>query len=653
MDAFRDHGQSAAEPRGGRRPRRSRSWRRSDAPASRSTRSPPLVEDGVQLFADAADKLLGAVAEQARHRCSATAQPRRSHKLPLELETAVSAALEDWRTRREGTAAVGGRRGAVDRHRRGEMARLARRRRRAARRDRDQLRSFADEYRGGGLFATCSCSAWADRASAPRCWRETFGAQPGIPGSRSSTRPIRRRSGRIESKIDPARTLFIVSSKSGQHARAQYPEAVFLRARDAGGRRRAGRVAHFVAITDPGSSLENVAEREGFRARLHSAQPTIGGRYSVLSDFGMVPAALIGIDVARLLGATDEMVRSCGAERAAGRESGRAARRVLGVPRRQGRDKVTIVASPGIADLGAWLEQLIAESTGKHGKGIIPVDAEPLGAPGRVRRRPPVRLSAARIERDPQQDEAVAALEQAGQPVVRIALADRITSARSSSAGRSRPRSPARSSDQSVRPARRRGEQGQDARADRRLREERRAAARSAVLRGRRHHAVRRPGERGRSAQRPATLVATTSKRTSARCRRATMSRCSPMSTRNERHQRRIAGRCAERSATATRVATCVGLRPALPAFDRARPTRAGRTAASSCRSPATTPTICRCPARSTRSASSRRRRRAATSRCWPSAAGVSCACISVPMSQAGLTTPRRAPSQALAWQPN
>jgi hypothetical protein len=153
--------------------------------------------------------------------------------------------------------------------------------------------------------------------------------------------------------------------------------------------------------------------------------PSIGGRYSVLSDFGLVPAAAMGLDIGRLLAAADVMVRACGADVPIADNPGVALGTVLGVLGKSGRDKVTIVASPGIADFGAWLEQLLAESTGKHGKGLIPVDAEPLGPPhvyGVDRLFVYVRLSS---EADAKQDDAVAAIEQAGHPVVRIAVTDR------------------------------------------------------------------------------------------------------------------------------------------------------------------------------------------------------------------------------------
>jgi transaldolase/glucose-6-phosphate isomerase len=179
-----------------------------------------------------------------------------------------------------------------------------------------------------------------------------------------------------------------------------------------------------VAITDPGSSLQQIAEDSGFR-RVFLGWPTIGGRFSALSEFGLVPAAIMGVDVAKLLDRTDEMVCACTASVATEENPAVTLGTILGIAARQfGRDKVTIVASPRIAGLGAWVEQLLAESTGKDGRGLIPVDGESLGTPdvyGADRVFVYLRLLS---EPDAEQDASIAALEQAGQPVVRIALDD-------------------------------------------------------------------------------------------------------------------------------------------------------------------------------------------------------------------------------------
>jgi transaldolase/glucose-6-phosphate isomerase len=178
---------------------------------------------------------------------------------------------------------------------------------------------------------------------------------------------------------------------------------------------------HFVAVTDPGSHMQKVAEEGKFR-RIFYGDPGIGGRYSVLSNFGLVPAAAIGIDVPEFLRSAQRMVRSCAAGVPPAENPGVHLGAVMGAAGLKGHDKVTIVASPGIADLGAWLEQLIAESTGKIGRGLIPIDGEIPGAPavyGKDRLFAYLRLDDAP---DAGQDAAIAALEKAGHPVVRATL---------------------------------------------------------------------------------------------------------------------------------------------------------------------------------------------------------------------------------------
>jgi transaldolase/glucose-6-phosphate isomerase len=231
-----------------------------------------------------------------------------------------------------------------------------------------------------------------------------------------STDPAQVRT--AESKSDPARTLFIVSSKSGSTLEPNVLRDYFFdRVKAAVGANAA--CSHFVAITDPGSSLEKEAKRDRFRHIFHG-KPSIGGRYSVLSDFGLVPAAVMGLDLQRLLDTTAKMVRSCGQHVPPVENPGVVLGAILGNAAKAGRDKVTIVASKAIADFGAWLEQLLAESTGKHGKGLVPVDAEPLGDTsvyGQDRVFAYLRLAS---KPDPKQDEAIQAIEAAGHPVVRI-----------------------------------------------------------------------------------------------------------------------------------------------------------------------------------------------------------------------------------------
>ena len=179
----------------------------------------------------------------------------------------------------------------------------------------------------------------------------------------------------------------------------------------------------FVAITDPGSKMQQVAVADKFR-EIFFGVPSIGGRYSALSNFGMVPAAIMGLDVEKFLKTAQEMVFACGVTSVAHENPGVVLGTILGVAANHGRDKLTIIASPGIYDLGAWLEQLIAESTGKMGKGIIPVDRERLARPsayGSDRVFAYLRLAS---KPNKAQDAAVMALEKAGHPVVSISVSD-------------------------------------------------------------------------------------------------------------------------------------------------------------------------------------------------------------------------------------
>ncbi|MGB7131383.1 MAG: transaldolase, partial [Candidatus Sulfotelmatobacter sp.] len=216
--------------------------------------------------------------------------------------------------------------------------------------------------------------------------------------------------------------LFIASSKSGSTLEPNiFKQYFFERTKEAVGADKAG--SHFMAITDPGSHMQKVAEADRFR-HVFFGRPSIGGRYSALSNFGMVPAAVIGIDVKKFLDRTQEMVRACGPEPSVEENPGAMLGIILGTAATAGRDKVTIVTSHDIADLGAWLEQLLAESTGKVGKGIIPVDREELGAPevyGHDRVFAYVHTEHAT---DVGVEAKISALEKAGHPVVRISMAD-------------------------------------------------------------------------------------------------------------------------------------------------------------------------------------------------------------------------------------
>ena len=283
----------------------------------------------------------------------------------------------------------------------------------------DQLRRVAEDVKRE-RFTHALLLGMGGSSLCPELLKETFGRVDGFPELfvLDSTDPAQIRA--LERKVDLAKTLFIVASKSGSTLEPNiFKQYFFERVRQIVGAERAG--SRFVAITDPGSRLQQVAEADRFR-QVFFGVPSIGGRYSALSDFGMVPAAVMGLDVARLLGRAKEMADACGGNVPAEKNPGAVLGVVLGVLATQGRDKVTLVVSPAIYDLGAWLEQLLAESTGKEGKGLIPVDREPLGPPevyGADRLFVYLRLASAP---DARQDLAVIALERAGQPLVRITV---------------------------------------------------------------------------------------------------------------------------------------------------------------------------------------------------------------------------------------
>jgi transaldolase/glucose-6-phosphate isomerase len=287
----------------------------------------------------------------------------------------------------------------------------------------DELRALGEEALRAG-FSHALLLGMGGSSLAPEVLGETFASSNGHPQLTvlDSTDPAQVSA--AERSVEMERTLFFVSSKSGSTLEPNVLKAYFFnRAREWVGAEEAG--ARFVAITDPGSSLEREARENGFRA-VFLGRKSIGGRYSALSDFGMAPGAVAGVDVVAVLERAREASARCAADVPAADNPGLVLGAVLGVCGTAGRDKVTLVTSPAIADFGAWLEQLLAESTGKEGRGLIPVAGEPLGDPssyGRDRLFAYVRLDS---DPDPGQDAAIAALEAAGQPIVRIELSDRL-----------------------------------------------------------------------------------------------------------------------------------------------------------------------------------------------------------------------------------
>jgi transaldolase/glucose-6-phosphate isomerase len=418
LEAFRDHGkprQSLTEDLDGARKTMSDL---SAAGISMKEVTDKLTADGVKLFADAFDKLLEAV-EKNTHRPATPPVNAQTAKLPAGLDEAVKKNLSDWRangkvrrlwqhdaslwTNQDESSWLGWLNIVDD-----QLANVS------------KLKEFANEVKAAG-FSDILLLGMGGSSLCPEVFALTFPQAPGFPRLHilDSTDPAQIKS--VEGKIDLAKTLFIVSSKSGSTLEPNiYKQYFFERVQQTIGDKAA---SHFIAITDPGSKMQGVAERDRFW-HIFYGLPSIGGRYSALSNFGMVPAAAMGMDIAKFLDRTKQMVDSCAAAVPVAENPGAMLGIILGTPNAQGRDKITLVTSPGIHDLGAWLEQLIAESTGKIGKGIIPVDRETLGAPeiyGKDRIFAYLRLAA---DSDSDQDARVAALEKAGQPVVRITVSD-------------------------------------------------------------------------------------------------------------------------------------------------------------------------------------------------------------------------------------
>ncbi len=420
MDAFRDHGKARASLEENIEQAEQTMATLEKVGISIDEVTDELTKEGVKSFADAFDKLLGAVAHK-RAEFLGDKLDSQTYKLPPDLEKAVTASLEAWRNagnvHRLWAGDAGLWTGSDETKWLGWLSIVEQQQQRAG-----ALRGLKDDIAKQN-FSHIVLLGMGGSSLGAEVFAKTFGQQKGHPELLvlDSTDPAQIRT--IESKIDPARTLFIVSSKSGSTLEPNVLKQYFFEAMTkAIGPDKAG--SRFIAITDPGSKLQAVAESDRFR-HVAFGIPSIGGRYSVLSDFGMVPAAAMGLDIDRLLTAAQIMVRSCGANVPPADNPGVVLGTVLGVLGKSGRDKITIVASPGIADFGAWLEQLLAESTGKQGKGLIPVDAEPLGAPavyGQDRLFIYLQLAG---KTDAKQENAIAAIEKAGHPVVRIGVTDR------------------------------------------------------------------------------------------------------------------------------------------------------------------------------------------------------------------------------------
>ena len=417
LDAFRDHGTARSVITEGVEDARTAMQRLEEVGVSMGDVTDHLLERGVELFEDAMDDLLSTIAKLQRRR-RGTRLDRLEARLPSSLADAVGDALARWdsegNTRRlwERDASLWTSNGEdqwlgwldiVDRQRK----------------NKEYFAELASTI-AGRRFDSVVLLGMGGSSLAPDVLARVYGSGKGHPrlSILDSTDPTQVAA--IEGSVDFAKTLFIVSSKSGTTLEPNVLLAYFYdRAKLALGDDAA---RHFVAITDPGSKLEQYARDEGFWTVQHGV-PEIGGRFSAFSAFGMVPAAAMGLPVIEFLEEAALMVGACGnapARDNPGVELGV----ILGTAANQGRNKLTLVTTPAIAPFGAWLEQLVAESTGKLGKAIIPHEREPLLGPSAYSNDRVFVYLRLRSTPHLDQDRAVDALADAGHPVVRIDLDD-------------------------------------------------------------------------------------------------------------------------------------------------------------------------------------------------------------------------------------
>jgi transaldolase/glucose-6-phosphate isomerase len=415
LDAFRDHGQLRNSLEENVEDARHVLAELDKSGISLDAITAELVKDGVKQFADAADKLYGAVAHK-RVTVLGGSIDGQVFSLGSTLSKAVEKSTEDWR--------AAARIRALWHHDKSVwtgddenkwLGWLIS----PASADINDYEDFQHRVKAQN-FTDAVVLGMGGSSLGPEVLAQTFGKQPGYPKLHvlDSTDPAQVRA--MQASINLADTLFIVSSKSGGTTEPNVMKDYFFeRVSETIGADKAGH--RFIAVTDPGSSLQKVAAKQGF-ARTFYGDPTIGGRYSVLSPFGLVPAAAAGIDLRTLLTHTMAMVRSCGPDVPPHENPGVQLGLAMGLAGLEGRDKVTILSSRKIADFGAWAEQLIAESTGKDGKGLIPIDGETLGDVsqyGNDRFFIDIRTEG---EADAAHDARLSALEKAGHPVVRIVM---------------------------------------------------------------------------------------------------------------------------------------------------------------------------------------------------------------------------------------
>jgi transaldolase/glucose-6-phosphate isomerase len=424
MDAFRDHGvvEADAIERGLDEARHSLRAL-ADLGIDLEVVCTDLVFDGVRLFGDAFDKLLGAVARQTREAApdvvGGTSVAPGSDKAKAAFAAEMDVWRRDGRIRRlwAGEAALWT---GTDEAKWCGWLRVV------DSENGDSVPARLGEFVRDRAFSDVVLLGMGGSSLGPQVLAEVLGNPYSHPRFHMLDSTDPQQIADLEGAITLDQTLFITSSKSGSTLEPNIFTDYFWERLSAVNSSETV-AGHFIAVTDPGSALEKRAMEEGWAAIYHGV-PSIGGRYSVLSDFGRVPAAAIGLDVGELQRRTLPMMRACGGDVPPDENPGVQLGVALGVAARSlGRDKVTIIASPQIASIGAWLEQLLAESTGKQGRGLIPVADEPLGSPDVYAHDRIFAYVELAGSHDPAQRAAMAALAQAGFPVVTLtvnALAD-------------------------------------------------------------------------------------------------------------------------------------------------------------------------------------------------------------------------------------
>jgi transaldolase/glucose-6-phosphate isomerase len=420
LTAFLDHGVAALTITDDQKGAKNVLQQLADAGVSMREVTDKLLADGVKSFADSFDSLLANVAEkQARLVAEAPSHPLSGLGAQrAAVETTLSALgsqktveriwSKDHTVWKDDPTEIVDRLGWLDVIE-------------AMHEQVEALTTFAAEVRDEG-FTHVVLLGMGGSSLGPEVLRQTFGSADGLPLMHVLDSTVPAAVQGLTAEIEPAHTLFLVSSKSGTTIEAlSFYRHFRILVGAAVGHEEAGE--SFIAITDAGSPLEGLAEEEGFR-RIYLNPPDIGGRYSVLSYFGLVPAALMGIDVNKLLDRAQEVHEATAAGEPAHMNPGVWLGAAMGSMAKEGRDKMTLVTSPGLSGFGLWVEQLIAESTGKEGSGIIPVAGEPLLEPSEYdddRLFVYVRLTG---DDNDAIDSAVAELRTAGRPVLLLELRD-------------------------------------------------------------------------------------------------------------------------------------------------------------------------------------------------------------------------------------